>query len=76
MGNQFRLLLPAAVAARALQLEPCGWAVAWFGPTVRAAGKGTSGFAGTSWRKGLGQDTGANFLPGSNGEFRPTASIS
>lgn len=27
VGNQFRLLLPAAVAARALQLEPCGSAV-------------------------------------------------
>lgn len=48
VGNQFRLLLPAAVAARALQLEPCGSAVARFGPTVHAAGEGTSGFAGTS----------------------------
>lgn len=43
VGNQFRLLLPAAAAARALQLEPRGWAIAWSGPTVHAAEEGSSG---------------------------------
>lgn len=43
VGNQFRLLLPAAAAACALQPEPHGSAIAWSGPTVHAAEEGSSG---------------------------------